>query len=47
MGGYTVSPRDGFLSVGPSNPGFFICRKAWRVGFGLAPSDPGLDHSKA
>ena len=46
MAGYTVKPRGGFLSVGPSNPRFWICGKAWRVGLGLGPNDPGLECGK-
>lgn len=41
-----VKPRGGFLFVGPSNLGFRICSKAWRVGLGLGASDLGLDCSK-
>jgi len=47
MVGYIIKPRGGFLSVGPSNPGFGICGKDWRVGLSLGPSDPGLDYGKA
>ena len=46
MVGYTVNPRGGFLSIGPSNIRFGIRGKAWRVGLGLGPSDPGLDCGK-
>jgi len=42
-----VKTRGGFLSVGPSNPRFGICAKAWRVGLSLGPSDLGLDCGKA
>jgi len=47
MAGYTVKPRGGLLSVGPSNPEFGICGKSRRVGLGLGPSDLGLDCGKA
>ena len=47
MEGYIVNPRCALLSVGPSNPSFGICGKAWRVGLGLGPRDPSLDCSKA
>ena len=43
MARYTVKPRGSLLFVGPSNIGFGICGKAWRVAFGLGPSDPGLN----
>lgn len=43
MEGYTVNPRGSLLFIGPSNPGFGICGKSWRVDFSLGPSDPGLD----
>ena len=47
MARYTVKPRGGFLSVGLSNPKFWICSKAWRVGLILGPSNLGLDFGKA
>ena len=47
MAGYMIKPKGGFLSIGPSNLGFGICDKSWRVGLGLGPSDLGLDCSKA
>jgi len=47
MKGYTIKPRGGFFSIGPSNPKFGIRGKAWRVGLGLGPSDPGYDYGKA
>ena len=43
---YSVKPRGGFLFVGPSNLGFVICGKAWRLGLGLGHSDSGLDCGK-
>ena len=46
MTGCTVKERGGSLSIGPSNPRFGICGKAWRVGLGLGPSDLGLDYDK-
>jgi len=47
MEGYTINSRGGFLSIGPSNPGFGIFGKAWRVGLSLGPSDLGLDCGKS
>jgi len=47
MAGYTIKPRGGLLFVGPSDPEFGICGKAWRMDPGLGPSDPGLDCGKA
>ena len=44
---YTVNPRGGLHSVGPSNLRFGICGKACRVGLGLGPNDPGLDCGKS
>jgi len=47
MEGYTIKPRGGLLSIGPSSPEFGICGKASRAGLGLGPNDPGLDCNKS
>jgi len=41
------NPRGGLLLIGPNNPRFGICGKAWGVGLDLGHSDPSWDCGEA